>query len=238
MKLFISIFATLLFACGDNNVVGQPEEVPDFTNTSGPHGLPGEDGAPGPAGPQGEPGPTGPQGKQGEQGPAGLTGEQGPAGPQGEQGLPGSVGATGSAGPQGVPGATGATGATGPTGPVGLTGAIGPQGPAGADGLDGLDGADGQNAISAGNLVAGDAANPSVTFTLVNSTTVWLHYNVTGGGVNEVFDTWDGVAQGSCAKGTNQVSCDRVKTLAAGSHTISATNSGSVDRATLIVLGL
>lgn len=66
----------------------------------------------------------------------------------------------------------------------------------------------------------------------------WLHYNVVGGGTNEVFDTWDGVAQGSCAKGTNQVSCDRVKLLTAGSHTISVTNSGSVDRATLIVLGL
>jgi len=66
----------------------------------------------------------------------------------------------------------------------------------------------------------------------------WRHYNVVGGGTNEVFDTWDGVAQGSCAKGTNQVDCDRVKSLSSGSHTITVTNSGQVDRATLIVLGL
>ncbi len=178
-------------------------------------------------GPQG---PAGPQGPQGEQGPQGL---QGPQGPQGEPGTNGLDGEDGIDGLNGLDGAPGPQGPQGEQGPIGLTGPQGPQG------IQGPQGPAGQNALSAGNLVNGDEDNPSVTFTVpTGGQKVWLHFNVTGGGTNEVFDTWDGVAQGSCAKGTNQVSCDRVKFLSAGSHTISVTNSGDTDRATLIVIGL
>jgi hypothetical protein len=175
----------------------------------------------------------GPPGQQGEQGPAGPQGEQGPAGPMG---MPGTNGTNGTDGLNGLDGAPGATGPMGPAGPQGEMGPAGPQGPMGPMGPAGKDGA---SAVSAGNLTTTDAQNPSVTFTVpTGGQKIWLHFNVTGGGTNEVFDTWDGVVQGSCAKGTNQVDCDRVKFLSAGSHTISVTNSGQVDRATLIVLGL
>ncbi len=166
-------------------------------------------------------------------------GDTGAQGMQGLQGIQGEPGAPGQDGEDGAPGMNGADGATGATGPAGPQGETGPQGPQGATGPQGPKGADGTSTLSSGNLVAGDAQNPSVTFTVpTGGQNIWLHYNVTGGGTNEVFDTWDGAAQGSCAKGTNQVSCDRVKSLTAGSHTISVTNSGQVDRATLIVLGL
>jgi hypothetical protein len=183
-----------------------------------------EDAAVDLTGPQGEQGPQGPTGPTGPQGPQGEQGVQGELGPQGEPGLDGLDGLNGTNGAKGDDGDTGPQGPIGPTGPQGATG---PQGPAG------------QNALSAGNLTNGDEDHPSVTFTVpTGGQKVWLHYNVTGGGLNEVFDTWDNVAQGSCAKGQNQVSCDRVKFLPAGSHTISVTNSGDTDRATLIVLGL
>jgi len=213
MKKIFMLTATFA-GCGDNIV---PEEEPiDLTGPSGPQG------------------PQGPVGSTGAQGETGLTGATGPQGPQGEQGLPGEDGLDGLDGLSGLDGATGAQGPIGPAGPPGLQGAPGLQG------LTGPAGTDGTSTVSAGNLVAGDASRPSVTFTVPAGTTMnaWLHFNVVGGGTNEVFDTWDGVAQGSCAKGTNQVSCDRVKLLSAGTHTISVTNSGTVDRATLIVLGL
>jgi hypothetical protein len=211
LSLFTAFVTVISAGCGDNIV---PEEEPvDLT------------------------GPAGPQGPTGATGETGATGATGPQGPQGEQGLPGldgEDGLDGLPGVDGLPGGQGPAGDTGPQGPIGLTGAQGPQGipgPAGADGEDGT--------LSAGNLTNGDEDSPSVTFTIPSGgRNTWLHYNVTGGGVNEVFDTWDGVAQGSCAKGTNQVSCDRVKFLSAGSHTISVTNTGSTDRATLIVQSL
>ncbi len=209
-KLFTLVTILALTACGDN--IHPPEEPVDLT---------------GPAGPQG---PTGPQGE------TGATGQTGPQGPQGEQGLPGLDGEDGEDGLPGLDGLPGADGATGPAGPPGPQGNPGPQG---LQGPQGPAGQNGTNALSAGNLVDGDEDNPSVTVTVpTGGQKIWLHYNVTGGGTNEVTDTWDGVVQGLCAKGTNQVSCDRVKFLSAGSHTISVTNTGTTDRATLIVLGL
>ena len=179
---------------------------------------------------------TGPQGPAGPQGPTGETGPQGLQGPQGIQGEQGPQGEPGLNGEDGLNGTDGAPGATGPQGPEGP---MGPQGPQGIQGIQGPAGQDGTNALSAGNLTDGNEDHPSVTFTVpAGGQKTWLHFNVTGGGTNEVFDTWDGVAQGSCAKGTNQVSCDRVKFLSAGTHSISVTNSGDTDRATLIVLGL
>jgi hypothetical protein len=149
------------------------------------------------------------------------------------------MGLQGEPGPQGEAGPAGADGLNGTNGLDGAQGSIGPQGPQGIQGPTGPQGPAGQNALSAGNLANGDQDHPSVTFTVpTGGQKIWLHFNVTGGGTNEVFDTWDAIAQGSCAKGTNQVSCDRVKFLSAGSHTISVTNSGSTDRATLVVLGL
>ncbi len=175
-------------------------------------------GPAGPQGPKGDTGETGPMGSQGLTGPAGMDGENGAPGMDGQMGPQGETGTQGPAGPQG------------PQGEQGPQGIQGPQGPKGADGT---------STLSAGNLTSSDASSPSVTFTVpAGGQKIWLHYNVTGGGTNEVFDTWDLIAQGSCAKGTNQVDCDRVKFLSAGSHTISVTNSGQVDRATLIVLGL
>lgn len=185
-----------------------PTEEPDLTGPQGEQGANGDTGSQGP---------IGPQGPQGEQGPSGLDGENGVCSQECEDGH---------------------DGAQGPKGDTGDTGPVGPQGPQGPQGAQGPAGQNGQT-LSAGNLVAGDAQNPSVTFTVPSGgQNVWLHFNVTGGGTNEVFDTWDNVAQGSCAKGTNQVDCDRVKFLAAGSHTIKVTNSGTTDRATLVVLGL
>lgn len=212
MRNNLLLIATLFSfaACGDN--IHPEDAAVDLTGPEGPQGPKGDTGPQGEAGPQGPIGPMGPQGEQGPEGPAGPQGEQG------EQGIPGDEG------PQGPQGEQGPIGLTGPQGPQGVPG---PQGPAG------------QNALSAGNLTNGDEDHPSVTFTVpTGGQKVWLHFNVTGGGTNEVFDSWDGVAQGSCAKGTNQVSCDRVKFLNAGSHTISVTNSGDTDRATLVVLGL
>ncbi len=209
-KLLITTLLLSITACGDNIIPEEP--APDLT------------------GPQG---PAGPQGPQGETGPQGL---QGPQGIQGEQGLPGLDGEDGL---DGLPGADGAPGATGPQGEQGPIGLTGPQGPIGPQGPAGQDGEDGADAASAGNLVEGDAQSPEVTFTVpTGGKKTWLHFNVTGGGTNEVFDSWDGVAQGSCAKGTNQVSCDRVKFLSAGPHTISITNTGTTARATLVVLFL
>ncbi len=204
------LFALALAACGDN--IHEPVDV-DTEVAPGPAGAHGTDGA------QGETGMTGPMGPQG---PQGIQGEMGPQGPAGADGADGAPGATGPVG------ADGATGATGPMGPQGLTGA---QGPAGQNGT---------STVSAGNLEAGDAAHPSVTFVVPAGTTMkaLLLFNVTGGGTNEITDTWDNVNQGLCAKGTNTVECMRVKTLSAGSHTISVVNTGQVDRATLVVLGL
>jgi hypothetical protein len=211
LSLFTAFIVTVISAgCGDNIV---PEEEPvDLT------------------------GPAGPQGPTGATGETGATGATGPQGPQGEQGLAGEDGEDGLDGLNGLDGATGPQGPEGPVGPPGLQGNPGLQGP---QGIQGPAGEDGTNALSAGNLTDGDEDSPTVTFTVpAGGQKTWLHYNVTGGGTNEVFDSWDGVAQGSCAKGTNQVSCDRVKFLSAGSHTIAVTNTGTTDRATLIVLGL
>jgi hypothetical protein len=196
-----------------------------FATACGDNIHPPEDAGPAPdyTGPQGPKGDTGPQGPQGPQG------EQGPQGPQGEPGLDGQDGVCAQQCTDGAQGPKGDTGPEGPMGPQGPQGIQGPQGPAGQNG----------QTLSAGNLVAGDAQNPSVTFTVpTGCQNVWLHFNVTGPGTNEVFDAWDNVAQGSCAKGTNQVDCDRVKFLAGGSHTIKVSNTGTTDRATLVVLGL
>ncbi len=207
----LSVLLAFLAACGDN--IHPPEDADPPVDLHGPQG------------PQGDVGPQGPIGPAGPQGIPGADGQNG------SPGLPGSPGLEGLPGSDGAPGPKGDMGATGPAGPQGITGSTGLQGPAGADGT---------STVSAGNLTASDASSPSITFTVPAGAPrpYWMHYNVTGSGVNEIFDTWDGIAQGSCAKGTNQVDCDRVKLLSAGSHTISATNTGSVDRATLIVLGL
>ena len=101
----------------------------ETSNTPGPQGLTGPQGA------QGIQGEMGPQGPTGADGTNGQDGAQGPQGIQGETGPQGPIGLTGATGPQGP---TGLTGATGPQGPIGLTGASGPQGPIGLTGPTGL----------------------------------------------------------------------------------------------------
>jgi len=80
----------------------------------GPQGLQGNQGATGPQGNDGADGATGAAGPQGNDGADGATGATGP------QGNDGSDGATGATGPQGNDGTDGATGATGPQGNAGI----------------------------------------------------------------------------------------------------------------------
>jgi hypothetical protein len=181
-------------------------------------GPEGETGSAGPQGPQGDPGPVGPQGPEGPGGPMGPAGPTGPQGPQGDQGIPGENGANGAAGAQGP---------AGPMGPQGLQGPQGVPGPAGQNGAPG-----------GGEFTASEAQDPCVSYPLTAATKVLLMFNVNGSGQNSVTDTWDGVSQGECAGGQNQVTCMRVKSLAAGTHTICAASNGTVARATLVVLSL